>query len=212
MTVVLRGLSCSVQKANFSSLQRGTPGHQGPSPDVTTERNILVEHCFKFSPKMGLPGVAQTAGGPGQGLLSPLAILLPKFYPSGSESGGWWQVVTQVCVSHLLTLLEQLFLHRTVAFYCPYKVFNSVVTISLPHVLLYTTSADREAGYFFPLVHLHIEKQCPAQNIILIKPSSLPAYRNDQNKRQEKMSLKSVGHLYPVQLHQLFITRSFCPS
>lgn len=150
MTVVLRGLSCSVQKANFSSLQRGTPGHQGPSPDVTTERNILVEHCFKFSPKMGLPGVAQTAGGPGQGLLSPLAILLPKFYPSGSESGGWWQVVTQVCVSHLLTLLEQLFLHRTVAFYCPYKVFNSVVTISLPHVLLYTTKCRQGSWILFP--------------------------------------------------------------
>lgn len=84
-------------------------------------------------------------------------------------------MVTQGCVSHLLTLLEQLVLHRTVAFYCPYKVLNSVVTICLPHVLLNTTSADREAGYFLPLVHLHIEKQCPAQNII--HKSSLHLYQ-----------------------------------
>jgi len=68
--------------------------------------------------------------------------------------------------SPFMTPLGQLVPQREAASPCAYKAFKSEVTISFPNIPGNTITGARNVDTFSLLVHLHTEKQCPAQNTI----------------------------------------------
>lgn len=85
------------------------------------------------------------------------------------KSGGWQQlgvVLPRGLHSPFMTLLGQLVAQSTPAVPYPYRASKSAVTTSLPNVPWNTSIGAGKVDTFSLLVHLHIKKQCPAQNII----------------------------------------------
>lgn len=211
------GLSCSLQKADFSTLKRIALGHQHPSPDTTPKGNTLDEpHCRGTLPlKWGSFGAAQAKHPalPGKRLFSLLAAYLPTFSLCDSESqeagSGLGTYFPEACIpllwhywgnwgSCLPLLLQSL------------QVWSHHL---IPQHTLKHHQWSQEGGYFLPSCTPALrEVMSSPKHCSWLKPSSLTAHSNVPKYKAGKLSLWSPGQLYLVPLHQLFITKSFQSS